>query len=131
MNVNHNSSWRLAMGIQLIPGGILAFGSLILKESPGWLLRKGRYEDCLRVLSYLRNLPEDDTYIQEEVARFQMVIDEERKITGDKSGVSAYLKGFLRELKVPDMRHRVIVLWWIFILMNFSGAVVINCKAVS
>lgn len=126
MDVTKNSSWRLAMGIQLIPGGLLAIGSVILKESPGWLLRKGRANDCLDVLSYIRKLPRDHEYIQEEVARLQQVIDEERKIAGEKSGVWAYLRAFVRELKVPDIRHRVIILFWLFILMNFSGAVVLN-----
>lgn len=126
MNVAANSSWRLAMGLQLIPGGLLTVGSVILKESPGWLLRKGRGADCDKVLSYLRKLPADHVYIQEEIARLQFVIDEERRLAGNRTGMAAYFTAFLRELKVPDMRHRVIILFWIFILMNFSGAVVLN-----
>jgi len=99
---------------------------VILKESPGWLLRKGRSDECHRVFSYLRKLPEDHEYIQEEIARLQHVIDEERRLAGDRTGMVAYLAAFIRELKVPDVRHRVIILFWIFILMNFSGAVVLN-----
>lgn len=105
---------------------MLAAGSVVLKESPGWLLRKGRYEEALKTLSYIRKLPEDHTYIQEEVALFQLVIDEERRISGDKPGLWNYFNAVVRQLQIPDVRHRVICVWVVFILMNFSGAVVLN-----
>lgn len=50
-------SWRLPMAVQLIPGGIFLIGCFIIKESPAWLYRKGRSEQALRNLSYLRSLP--------------------------------------------------------------------------
>lgn len=121
MDVNSNTSWRVAMAVQLIPGGMLAIGSVVLKESPGWLLRKGRHEQALQVLSYIRKLPENHSYILEEVALFQMIIDEERRIAGDKPGLWNYFRGAVLQLQVPDVRHRLICLWWMFILMNFSG----------
>lgn len=92
------------MAVQLIPGGMLAVGSVILKESPGWLLRKGREEEALEILSYIRQLPESHPYLQEEVAMLRVVIDEERKFAGGKTGLMPYLKAFIRELKVPDIR---------------------------
>lgn len=100
-------------------GGILAIGSIILKESPGWLLRKGREEQALNVLSYIRKLPPDARYIQEEIALLKTVIEEERRIAGDQSGVWAYLRGAVRELQIPSMRFRFVVEFIIFILMNF------------
>lgn len=104
MDVTSNTSWRVAMAVQLIPGGMLAVGSIILKESPGWLLRKGREEEALNVLSYVRQLPIDHVYLQEEVGMLRVVIDEERKLTGGRPGIKPYLKAFLRELRVPDIR---------------------------
>lgn len=47
------------MAVQLIPGGIFLIGCFIIKESPAWLYRKGRQEEGLRNLAYLRNLPAD------------------------------------------------------------------------
>jgi MFS family permease len=129
MDVTSNTSWRVAMAVQLIPGGMLAVGSIVLKESPGWLLRKGREEEALHVLSYVRQLPEDHHYLQEEVAMLRVVIEEERKFAGGKKGMIPYLRAFGKELKVPHVRHRMFCLFAMFILMNFSGAVVLNCKS--
>lgn len=78
------------------------------------------------MLSYIRKLPPDARYIQEEIALLKTVIEEERRIAGDQSGVWAYLRGAVRELQIPSMRFRFVVEFIIFILMNFSGAVVIN-----
>lgn len=107
MDVTSNTSWRVAMAVQLIPGGLLAVGSVVLKESPGWLLRKGREEEALSVLSYVRQLPEDHEYLQQEVAMLRVVIEEERKFAGGKRGMMPYLRAFAKELKVPHVRHRV------------------------
>lgn len=118
--VDSNKAWRTAMALQLIPGGMLAIGSVILKESPGWLLRKGREDAALENLSWIRKLPMDHHYLQEEVALLRIVIDEERKLAGGQTGVVAYLRAFARECRVPSIRHRMIILFCIFILMNFS-----------
>lgn len=126
MNVDANSSWRLAMGAQIIFGGLLAVGTLVLKESPSWLLRKGRQADALKILSYIRKLPEDHHYLAEEVALAQGIIDEERRLAGDQTGLMPYLKGFIRQMKLRSIRNRFIILICIFMLQNLSGAVVIN-----
>jgi MFS family permease len=34
--------WRVPVAIQLIPGGFMLFGLLFMKESPRWLMKKGR-----------------------------------------------------------------------------------------
>lgn len=104
MDVSSNTSWRVAMAVQLIPGGMLAIGSIILKESPGWLLRKGREEEALKVLSYVRQLDAEHPYLQEEIGMLRVVIDEERRLAGGRSGVVPYLKAFVRECRVPDIR---------------------------
>lgn len=126
MNVNANSSWRLAMGAQIIFGGLLAIGTLFLKESPSWLLRKGRKAEALHILSYIRKLPEDSVYIAEEVAMAQSIIDEERKLAGDQTGLLAYLKAFMGQMKLRSIRNRMVLLFCMFMLQNLSGAVVIN-----
>lgn len=47
------------MAVQLIPGGILFGACFFLKESPLYLLKSGKEEECLKVLTYLRQLPSD------------------------------------------------------------------------
>ena len=44
-------SFRVPWGVQMIPAMILLFGMFFLPESPRWLARKNRWEDCHAVLT--------------------------------------------------------------------------------
>lgn len=94
------------MAIQLLPGGLLGIGTLFLKESPAWLLRRGRDEEALTVLSWMRKLPADHKYIQEEVGMTHAVMEEESQLSAGQRGMGAYVKGAMRQLKVDHIRHR-------------------------
>jgi MFS family permease len=78
-NINSSSStaWRIPMGVQLIPAGLLALGIPFLRESPTWLLKKGRREQAYNVLSYYRALPAHYAYIAQDVAHIQSQIEGE------------------------------------------------------
>ncbi|KAB8238246.1 sugar porter family MFS transporter [Aspergillus alliaceus] len=45
------AAWRIPWGLQMIPAVFLFFGMLILPESPRWLARQDRWEDCHMVLA--------------------------------------------------------------------------------
>ncbi|KAF8533357.1 putative quinate permease [Trichophaea hybrida] len=60
--------WLVPFAVQLIPGGIMSFGCIFLRESPRWLLSKDRRDEALENLSWIRNLPSNNHYILEEVA---------------------------------------------------------------
>lgn len=47
-------SWRIPLGIQLIPGLILAIGTFFLPPSPRLMVLHGRHEDAERSLTMLR-----------------------------------------------------------------------------
>jgi hypothetical protein len=47
------------------------------------LFGKGRREQALRNLCWIRNLPEDDIYLVEEVAYIDAAIEEQRLALGD------------------------------------------------
>lgn len=95
------------MAVQLVPGGLLLIFSAFILESPAFLLRKGKDEQALKNLSYLRMLPSDHTYIQEEVGLVKAKLEEELEMSRGESGMTGYLKGAFRELKVKHMRHRL------------------------
>ncbi|CZT05917.1 probable plastidic glucose transporter 4 [Rhynchosporium agropyri] len=61
------TSWIIPFAVQLIPSGLLLIGAFWLRESPRWLMTKGKREQAIRNLCWIRSLPEDDLYIQEEV----------------------------------------------------------------
>ncbi|THG95570.1 hypothetical protein EW026_g6108 [Hermanssonia centrifuga] len=70
--------WRIPLGFQLVPAGIMAFGLLTVKESPRWLASKGRDDEAIANLSYLRKLPADDERVRYEYAEIYAAIQEER-----------------------------------------------------
>lgn len=49
-----SASWRTPLGIQIIPGALLAVGSLLLPASPRLLVAQGRPEEALDSLAKLR-----------------------------------------------------------------------------
>ncbi|KAI9063795.1 general substrate transporter [Trametes sanguinea] len=71
--------WRIPFGFQLVLAGVMAFGLLTIKESPRWLASKGRIEEALANLSYLRRRNPDDPAIRAEMAEIEAAIEEERE----------------------------------------------------
>ncbi|KAF7901520.1 hypothetical protein EAF00_003741 [Botryotinia globosa] len=62
------NQWLIPFAVQSIPAGIVLIGSLIfLKETPRWLWTRGRREQGVENLCYIRQLKPDDTYILEEI----------------------------------------------------------------
>lgn len=46
--------WRIPVGLQLVPGGILGLGMLLTKESTRWLAKRGRFEEAMQSLVWVR-----------------------------------------------------------------------------
>lgn len=46
--------WRIPVGLQLVPGGILCMGILLVKESTRWLAKKGRHDEAMASLIWVR-----------------------------------------------------------------------------
>ncbi|GAM90420.1 hypothetical protein ANO11243_084630 [Dothideomycetidae sp. 11243] len=129
-NVNTNSSkaWRVPMAVQLIPAGILAMLIPFLKESPTWLLRKGREEEAYKVLSFMRNLPEDHEYIAQDVEFVKVQIAKEREAVAGSQTASfwQFLRGALKEASLKGMRNRFLLVFLMFMWQAWSGAAAIN-----
>ncbi|KAH7139104.1 general substrate transporter [Dendryphion nanum] len=77
-----HSQWIIPFAVQLIPAGCLLIGAFWLKESPRWLFTKGKREEALRNLCWIRNLPADNLYIVEEVAAIDAQIEHDRITIG-------------------------------------------------
>ncbi|KAF2724009.1 general substrate transporter [Polychaeton citri CBS 116435] len=70
-----SKQWRLPLGIQLIPAGILAMLILLFPESPRWLIDNGRANEGLRTLAHLHAHDDvTDPWVQGEFDQIQDMI---------------------------------------------------------
>ncbi|TIA76850.1 MFS quinate transporter-like protein QutD [Aureobasidium pullulans] len=103
--------------IQLVPAGMVLIGSVMLRETPRWLFSKGRREQAIKNLCWIRNLEPTDQYIIEEVEMMEAANDE-------------IPKGFFQPIKLALTDRKI--LWrlflghMLFVLQNFSGINAIN-----
>ncbi|CAG7556334.1 unnamed protein product [Fusarium equiseti] len=74
-NINSSAAYRIPLGLQLVPGVILAAGIAMLPETPRFLVKKGRNDDAGISLSRFRRLdithPALQNELQEIIANHQ------------------------------------------------------------
>lgn len=129
MDRSKSMAWRIPMGVQLIPAGLLALMIPLLKESPVWLLKRGRDADALKVYSYFRNLPEDHEYIQQDMQFVKNEIAKERAhLVGDEQHATfgRMIKSAAKEASLKGMRNRFLLVFLMFMWQAWSGAAAIN-----
>ncbi|PQE22199.1 Quinate permease protein [Rutstroemia sp. NJR-2017a WRK4] len=73
-------AWRLPMIIQGVPAVILCIGLIFMPFSPRLLVNKGKDQEALKTLAYLRNLPEDNYLIQVEFLEIKADAEFEKEI---------------------------------------------------
>ncbi|KAJ7709006.1 MFS quinate transporter QutD [Mycena rosella] len=116
-----HKQWFVAFAIQLIPGGLLFFGSFFLVESPRWLCSRDRNAAALKNLAKIRNLPEDAPYVVEEFAEIEAAIAHERGLAG---------AGFLGPMKTVfasrTLMYRLLLGSSLFVWQNGTGINAIN-----
>jgi MFS family permease len=129
MDRSKSIAWRVPMGVQLIPAGLLALMIPFLKESPVWLLKRGRDADALKVYSFFRNLPEDHEYIQQDMQFVKKEIAKERaQLVGDQKHATfgQMIKSAAKEGSMKGMRNRFLLVFLMFMFQAWSGAAAIN-----
>ncbi|GAB1201983.1 hypothetical protein APSETT445_000581 [Aspergillus pseudonomiae] len=95
-----DSQWQIPIGLQLVPGGILGFGMLFLKESVRWLAKKGRHDEAMRSLVWIRG-GEETEEVRAEMAEILDGIEAENLAT---EGVT-----WKEILRVPGNLHRMCI----------------------
>lgn len=108
---SNSRQWQIPIGLQLVPGALLGLGMLTLKESTRWLTKKGRHEEALESLMWIR------------ADSSQAVLDEMEDIrVGVQMEVHA-TEGFrVTELLQPDNFKRVFAAFAIFLAQQATGA---------
>ncbi|OQE13538.1 hypothetical protein PENFLA_c046G10295 [Penicillium flavigenum] len=124
-------AWRLPSIIQGIPALLLACGIWWLPFSPRWLVKRGRVQEALATLSYLRNLPEDHELIQAELKEIEAEsLFEKRSFAKAFPNLAAKEQGsvLVREFaqyyqifRTWDNFKRVAIAWLIMFFQQWSG----------
>lgn len=103
--------WQVPVGLQLVPGGLLGLGTLLIPESPRWLAKKGRDGAAFQSLQWVRggvDTPELQAEFQEILAGVQLEIQAS--------------EGFQwKELLLPSNRYRMFVAITIQLAQQLTG----------
>lgn len=106
---------------RLIPAGLFFFGLIFIRESPRWLVTKGKMEKARANLSYLRKLPEGHQYVEEEISAVQEQYEHEISIVGE--GFFASMWEFKRN---TVLLKRLFITTTLFLFQNGTG--VVSCE---
>ncbi|CEJ58099.1 Putative Glucose transporter [Penicillium brasilianum] len=106
------SVFRIPWGIQMVPAVLLFIGMTFLPESPRWLARKDRWEECKEVLALVHGKGDPTSpFVQAELQEISDMCEFERR----NADVS-YL-----ELFKPRMIHRTFIGIWTQIWSQLTG----------
>ncbi|KAJ5259360.1 hypothetical protein N7478_012341 [Penicillium angulare] len=73
------TQWRVAMGIQIIPGALMCIMIPFVPETPRWLINHGKHEKGLQNICRLRKLPAEHEYVQTEYREIQAQVNHEQE----------------------------------------------------
>lgn len=118
---SNHKQWLIPFAVQLIPGGLLLIGAFWIKESPRWLYSKGKREEGLKNLCWIRNLPADDLYIVEEVTFIDAALEQQAASIG-----LGFWKPFGAVARNRAVQWRFFLGGMLFLWQNGSGINAIN-----
>ncbi len=115
--------YMVPLSLQAVPALFLFLAVYACPESPRWLASRDDWEGVGRVLSYMRQLPTDHTYVQHEVQELLVQLTEDRRGANFGSG----LWGIHKECwMVPSNRKRLLLAMGIMTCQQWTGTNAIN-----
>ncbi|KAI4718315.1 putative MFS glucose transporter [Aureobasidium sp. EXF-10727] len=73
-------AFRVPWGLQALPAAFLLIGLFFLPESPRWLARKDRWEDCEKVLALVHGHGDPNSpFVKRELQEIQEMVEFERR----------------------------------------------------
>ncbi|KAK6202994.1 high-affinity hexose transporter [Scheffersomyces amazonensis] len=109
--------WLIPFAIQLVPSGLFFFGTFFIPESPRYLVFRNKLDKAKTNLSFLRNLPEDDPYLNHEFGNIVRDIEVHKAKLGSDSFFAPFRKVFFQKKIVV----RLLLSTSLFVMQNGSG----------
>jgi len=116
-----HEQWIIPFAIQLVPAGLLFVGALVIRESPRWLFSRGRRDEGIKNLCWLRKLPADHIYMQEEIFAIDNALEYQRSTVG--LGFWQPFKAVINDRKTT---YRFLLGGSLFLWQNATGINAIN-----
>ncbi|KAJ5731838.1 sugar transporter [Penicillium malachiteum] len=116
------AQWRIPVGVQLIPAGMLLFCMSWMIESPRWLASKNKTAKAQTNLAWVRSLPVDHPYVVNEMAEIQAAVNQELEMSGERRTLSH----IVRECGAPGVRNRILIGVMLMLLQNLTEINSIN-----
>lgn len=112
----NRKQWLIPFAIQLVPSGIFWGLTVLLPESPRFLIARGNMDKAQKNLAYLRNLEPDHPYSQYELNAMCQSIEENFDVTG---------RGFFAPLRAmffkKSLVYRLLLSTALFMMQNGFG----------
>ncbi|KAK9468777.1 general substrate transporter [Lipomyces arxii] len=106
--------WRVPIILQVVPGVGLLVGSLFLKESPRWLITRGRNEEALKNLAYVNMKKVDHPDI---IAEYSEIFESSEQELRETEGAS------WKELFNPRFRNQAFICFLIMLCQQLTGTI--------
>jgi sugar porter (SP) family MFS transporter len=104
-----SASWRIPLGLQIVPAFILAIGIFFFPFSPRWLMAKGRESEAMAVLMRIRSGSQRDVLIEYNEIKQEIALEREQSI-----------RSYSQLFRFP-LRRRLILGVGIQILQQLTG----------
>lgn len=111
-HLTSSNAWLIPFAVQLIPAGLLLVGAFFIPETPRWLFSKGRRQEAMKNLCWIRNLAPEHIYIVEEVSFIDEEMEKYRREVG-----AGFWKPFLA-LKEKKVQWRFFLGAMLFVFQN-------------
>lgn len=109
--------WMAPTSLHIIFAGLILILTLFQYESPRYLVKRGKLDQALEVMSRLRHLPKEDPYVVSEINGIVSAHEDEMEAT---KGAGWF--GILKEVFTPSTLYRLYLSSMVQFLSQWSGA---------
>ncbi|WYZ38722.1 hypothetical protein EsH8_III_000636 [Colletotrichum jinshuiense] len=125
LHITGKALYAVPLALQAVPAVCLSVGMFFCPESPRWCAKQDHWEKTKDILSSLRGLPADHSYVQGELNEMAEQLESERRLVGDATAVTLLKEMWL----IPGNRKRAILTVLLMTCQQMAGVNAINYYA--